>query len=295
MASKKNTKKAKSSLESSDETENFSQATVITSIAEDNSRDSLNSQNLNSAVLESIFQNGKNCVFKEKKFIIGEKEKYYTPILNFYECTTQFEEKPLNKISFKCLICAEKILYSKLGRTTNLNRHLKDDHKKHSKLVDWLKKYDQFNSKNLRAKEKATIDDNMLDLIKYFISSNNSLTELKNKYFRRLMKKAKIKSPDYRTFVNGFLPELMKSLHEKILSKLTHAQSIGLITDIWTNDQLRDFIAVAASVIDDNFKKDVIIIGFARMIGNHCAENVKTGVENIVNSYQFDKSKISGK
>jgi hypothetical protein len=42
----------------------------------------------------------------------------------------------------------------------------------------------------------------MLDLIKYFISSNNSLTELKNKYFKRLMKKAKIKSPDYRTFVN---------------------------------------------------------------------------------------------
>ncbi len=69
-----------------------------------------------------------------------------------------------------------------------MNRHLKDYHKKHSKLVDWLKKYDQFNSS---AKEKATIDDNMLDLIKYFISSNNSLTELKNKYFRRLMKKAK--------------------------------------------------------------------------------------------------------
>ena len=47
-------------------------------------------------------------------------------------------------------------------------------------------------------------------------------------------------------------------------------------------------------VIDDHFKKDVIIIGFARMTGNHCAENVKTGVENIVNSYKFDKSKISG-
>ena len=134
----------------------------------------------------------------------------------------------------------------------------------------------------------------MLDLIKYFISSNNFLTELKNKYFKRLMKKAKIKSPDYRTFVNRFLPELMKNLHEKILSKLTQAKSISLITDIWTNDQLRDFIAVAASVIDEHFKKDVIIIGFARMIGNHCAENVKVGVENIVNSYKFDKSKISG-
>jgi hypothetical protein len=82
----------------------------------------------------------------------------------------------------------------------------------------------------------------------------------------------------------------MKNLHEKILSKLTQAQSIILITDIWTNYQLR----VAASVIDEHFKKNVIIIGFARMIGTHCAENVKVGVENIVNSYKFDKSKISG-
>jgi hypothetical protein len=102
--------------------------------------------------------------------MIGEKEKFYTPIFNFYECICQFEQKP-NKISLKCLICPERTLYSKLGRTKNLNRHLKDDHKKDSQLVGWFQKYDQYNSKS---KEKALIDDNMLDLIKYFISSNNS-------------------------------------------------------------------------------------------------------------------------
>jgi hypothetical protein len=95
------------------------------------------------------------------------------------------------------------------------------------------------------------------------------------------MKKAKIQSPDYRTFVNGYLPKLklnlklMSSLHEKILSKLTNAQSISLISDIWTNSQLHDFIAVAACLIDDHFKKEIITIGFRRMTGNHCAENVK--------------------
>ena len=96
-----------------------------------------------------MFLKKRNSLLVKKK---STTTWYYTPILNFYECTTQLEEKPLNKIIFNCLICAEKTLYSKLGRTNNLNRHLKDDHKKHSKLVDWLKKYDQFNS---RAKEKA--------------------------------------------------------------------------------------------------------------------------------------------
>jgi len=199
--------------------------------------------------------------------------------LNFYECITEFEANHSKIIKFKCLLCSDKTLQSPIGRTTNLKRHLNDDHKKDLKLVDWLKRYYEFNTK---AKAKAGLDDNMLDLIKYFILSNNSLTELKNKYFRRLMKKAKIQSPDYRTFVNGFLPELMQSLHEKILHKLTHAQSVSLITDIWTNNQMRDFIAVAASIIDEHFKKQVITIGFDRMTGSHCAVNVKIGVEKLL-------------
>ncbi len=212
--------------------------------------------------------------------------------MNFYEYITEFEANHSKIIKFKCLLCSDKTLQSPIGRKTNLKRHLNDDHKKDLKLVDLLKRYDELNTK---AKAEAGLDDNMLDLIKYFISSNNSLTELKNKYFRRLMKKAKIQSPDYRTFLNGFLPKLMQSLHEKILHKLTHAQSVSLIADIWTNNQMRDFIAVAASIIDEHFKKQVITIGFDRMTGSHCAENVKIGVEKIVNKYSFAKSKINGK
>ena len=49
------------------------------------------------------------------------------------------------------------------------------------------------------------------------------------------MVKAKMKTPDYRTFVNGLLPKVMQEIHEKILTKLRQATSISLITDIWTN------------------------------------------------------------
>ena len=133
----------------------------------------------------------------------------------------------------------------------------------------------------------------MLLLIKYFVSSNNSLAELKNKFFRKLMVKAKIKTPDYRTFVNGLLPKVMQEIHEKILSKLNQATSISLITDIWTNKQLKDFIAVVASIINTKFQKELVVIGFSRMPGKHNAENVKKAVEVNVDKYEFDKNKIS--
>ena len=79
------------------------------------------------------------------------------------------------------------------------------------------------------------------------------------------MVKAKIKTPNYRTFVNKFLPEVMKQIHEATLSKLNLATSISLITDIWTNKQLKDFIAVAANIINEKFNKELLVIGFTRM------------------------------
>ena len=47
-----------------------------------------------------------------------------------------------------------------------------------------------------------------------------------------------MKTPDYRIFVNGLL-QVMQEIHEKILSKQRQATSISLITDIWTNKQLK--------------------------------------------------------
>jgi endonuclease III len=136
------------------------------------------------------------------------------------------------------------------------------DHKDNKQTVEWCTKYNQVNS---QSKVGSRLDENMLLLIKYFISSNNSLVELTNKYFKKLMVKAKIKTPNYRTFVNKFLPEVMKQIHEATLSKLNLATSISLITDILTYKQLKDFIAVAANIINEKFNKELLVIGFTRM------------------------------
>jgi hypothetical protein len=127
------------------------------------------------------------------------------------------------------------------------------------------------------------------------------------------MIKARMKTPDYRTFVNQLLPKVMDEVHKTILKKLNDASSLSLITDIWTNKQLKDFIAVAANIINEKFEKQLLVIGITRMPGNIMRKmltQVKIvrllciyriiinlcifkGVENIVNKYAFDKSKLS--
>jgi maltose-binding protein MalE len=215
----------------------------------------------NNSFLNEIYANGKKEIFMPKKFEFGESTKSFSAILNFYENETVFDMRPANKINFKCLIC-KKVLKAKVGRFTNLNRHIVQDHKDKKQTVEWCTKYNQVNS---QSKVGSRLDENMLLLIKYFISSNNSLVELIKKYFKKLMVKAKIKTPNYRTFVNKFLPEVMKQIHEATLSKLNLATSISLITDIWTNKQLKDFIAVAANIINEKFNKELLVIGFTRM------------------------------
>ena len=149
-----------------------------------------------------------------KKLDFGENTKFYTPILNFYECETNFEAKPLNQIKFKCIIC-KKTFHARVGRCGNLNRHINIDHTD-QKTTEWCEKFKNYSKKS---KTTTILDEDNLLLVKYFISSNNSIAELKNKFFKKLMAKAKMKTSDYRTFVNSLLPKVMQEIHEIILSK----------------------------------------------------------------------------
>ena len=80
----------------------------------------------------------------------------------------------------------------------------------------------------------------------------------------------------------------------KINLLLKKATSICLITDIWTNKQMLDFMGVAAAFINDNCEREILVIGLKLMPGRHNAENVKKAIESIVNEYDFDKSCIHG-
>ena len=86
----------------------------------------------------------------------------------------------------------------------------------------------------------------------------------------------------------------MELLYEAINEKLEDAVSVCLVSHIWTNKQMLDFMGLSANIINNEGEKKAIVIGMMLMPGNHCAENIKIAIEELVNRYSFDKSKIHG-
>jgi hypothetical protein len=86
----------------------------------------------------------------------------------------------------------------------------------------------------------------------------------------------------------------MEKLTEALNSKLENAFSVCLISDIWTNKSMLDFMDLASKIIDVNFNRKTLVIGMMLMPGNHSADYIKEAIETLVNIYDFDKSKIHG-
>ncbi len=110
----------------------------------------------------------------------------------------------------------------------HLNRH--EDYSK------WNKKYCEFKG----TRSGPVIDDSMLLLVKYFVSSNSSHSSLENKYLRKLLNKI----VGTKSFDDKILPEIYEKLRTKIKEKLEKAEDVCLMSDIWTNMQNSDFIAI---------------------------------------------------
>ncbi len=65
-------------------------------------------------------------------------------------------------------------------------------------------------------------------------------------------------------------------------------------TDIWTNSINSDFIGLAAVLTNSTYDREIFVINMMRLSGRHTAENVKIAIEELVNRFKFDKSKING-
>ena len=89
------------------------------------------------------------------------------------------------------------------------------------------------------------------------------------------------------------LKNMFSFLNNQISNKLIDAKFITLITDIWTNVQMTDFLALGAAIVNAFFDKELLIIGMVRMLEAHNAENIKKAIESILNNLDFNKAKIS--
>ena len=117
------------------------------------------------------------------------------------------------------------------------------------------------------------------------------MLQLKNPTLRACFK---LKLPCERTFVTTYLPTVREKVYGKIGELLASCENACLITDIWTNKQMLDFMGLVACTIDSVFRRQFIVIGMCLMPGNHCAENIKKAIEQLVNRYDFNKKKIIG-
>jgi hypothetical protein len=211
--------------------------------------------------------------FPKKLFLIENKIKSFTSTLHFFTSKRKFEKLPSDNVDFICKICNAK-LKAPLAKHTNLYKHLK----KHPQFREWRKIYNTFTKKTT----KPVINDNMFDFIKFFITSNCSFSVLENEYLIKLLGQV-MHLPGVQSFRKTLLTEAYDILRNAIESKLNNAETICLISDIWTNENNSDFIALIAVLTDSDFEREFLIIDMMRMPGNsHTAENIKIAIETMV-------------
>ena len=127
-------------------------------------------------------------------------------------------------------------LHSCIGGFTNLNKHLT----KHESTLNWYNCYIKYVHKK-NDKNTDYISDEKLNLIKFFITSNLSLAQLRNVYLRSILKD-EVKLPSFFTFRYKYLNEVMSLLHGKIEKKCQDASYITLIPDGWTDSSGTEYL-----------------------------------------------------
>ena len=137
----------------------------------------------------------------------------------------------------------------------------------------------------------GSIDDDTLDLIRGIISANVALHALENEFFAKCLK---MDLTSVRTFRYDRLPKTYELMKDAIDSKLSEALTVSLITDIWTNKIVADYIALGAFILNKFYQHEFLVIGMTSMSGNHTAENIKIVLESLINQYKFNKRLARG-
>jgi len=254
-----------------------------------------NERESNRELIDKALDDAKKGLFPKIELQFSDQKFPYTAILNLFKISRNFnftrKQMEHHQVPVVCIFC-NNTYHSRQGRFTNCNAHI-DDHVANGNLEckEWLKRYREFKQQKQPRNEEKNQNKSDLLLVYHFIASNSALTQLKEKSFIKICEKAGIKIVNRKSFTKRILQDAMDMLKEKIEEKLISASRVCLITDIWTNKQMLDFIAVSANIIYE----ETVVIGMIKMPGPHNAENIKIGVEKIVNEYNFDKTKVDGK
>ena len=105
--------------------------------------------------------------------------------------------------------------------------------------------------KGVYRRDKLSVEK--LNLIKFFVSSHQSIDVLNNEWLQLLINKT-VSIPSYHYFRNFFIKEVKNIVHEEIDAKLKVAHSISIIPDIW-EDSGNHYLGLGCTVVFQNFEK----------------------------------------
>lgn len=148
-----------------------------------------------------------------------------------------------------------------------MKTHL-SEHKSNKQLMKWIAAYD---CSVKTPHNKTLIHEETLRIVKYFIKSDSAINDFDCSIFRDIFKDYKIKIPCSKTFKNVIIDDVYMKVKKEINSLSSSAFSICLISDIWTNKQMLDFMGVAAAVVKPNFEREFVVIELELMSGSHNA------------------------
>jgi BED zinc finger len=134
-------------------------------------------------------------------------------------------------------------------------------------------------------------------LIKWIVSMHIALSVVENKHFRELIITI---APALEKFVvhsGTTIRRWIRSEFEKqrliIKKRLAKARSkIHISFDLWTAPNHRTFVGVVAHWLDEDLKKQEVLISLRRVIGVHTGENIASVMIPLLHEYGLNASKL---
>jgi hypothetical protein len=111
---------------------------------------------------------------------------------------------------------------------------------------------------------------------------------VENDYFGQFMNEVhpKFNLPSRPTITQKLIPAVKEKRISHIREQLSHAKSVSLTVDIWTDRRMHSFLAITAHTFV-NLRADASLINFSAYKGPHTGKSIATAIEKTVNDFKL--------
>ena len=164
---------------------------------------------------------------------------------------------------------------------------------KHLRIHPQTKAWVDAHAKHTKRFSECIINKPLFHFLLVFIGSSLPVNILREEKFVSFVNLT-INCPSPEYLRNTLLESVLSKLLNRIQKKLRQAISISLMIDLWSNRVMTGYIGLGAVCTFSDGHRELMILDLQAVTEKHTAENVKIEIENMVNSFDFDKSKLNG-